>query len=218
MPLNNLKAVRPKYDQRMILVGATGTGKTTLERELLRPLPEVIVIDSKCTYGGKAGEPGYELVHNPRQLKRLRASVTHIQYRPDENHQSVADYDAVYQWIYRRGEIMVGTDEAFLVHHGSYAPDWLRACVTCGRELGIGMITCTQRPRGIDLRLMTEAEIFVAFDLRHRDDRKRMAEMAGDEFMIRPPKHAFWVWKASPAGMVPALARLQLGGRKDAAR
>ncbi len=105
---------------------------------------------------------------------------------------------------------MVATDEAFLVHHGSYAPDWLRACVTCGRELGIGMITGTQRPRGIDLRIITEAEVFLAFELRHRDDRKRMAEFAGEEFMERPPKHAFWVWRAGDRH--PRLARLKLGG------
>lgn len=210
MPLTNLKSLRPKPDQRMILVGATGTGKTTLARQLLRPFPSIIVIDSKCTYGGHSGEPGYHMVSTPRQLRGLRASVNFIQYRPDERHQSVADYDEVYQWCYRRQGIMVYTDEAFLVHHGSYAPDWLRACVTCGRELGIGMITGTQRPRGIDLRLMTEAEIFVAFDLRHRDDRKRMAEMGGDEFMERPPKHAFWVWRAGDQH--PSLARLKLTG------
>lgn len=208
MPLTSLKQIRPRRDQRLILVGATGTGKTTLGRELLRPFPRVLVIDSKCTYGGRDGEPGYEMVSSPGALRRLRSSVDLIQYRPDENHQGVSDYDEVYRWAYRRGDLMVYTDEAFLVHHGSYAPDWLRACVTCGRELGIGMITGTQRPRGIDLRLMTEAEIFCAFDLRHRDDRKRMAEMGGDEFMIRPPKHAFWVWRAGDQH--PHLCRLTL--------
>ena len=140
------------------------------------------------------------MVRNPRELKRLRASVDYIQYRPDEGHQSVSDYDEVYKWCYRRQSIMIYTDEAFLVHHGSYAPDWLRACVTCGRELNIGMITGTQRPRGIDLRLLTEAEIFCAFELRHREDRKRMAEMGGEEFMERPPKHAFWIWAGWGSG------------------
>lgn len=207
-----LQSLRPKPTQRAIVVGATGTGKTTLARRLLQPFSPVIVIDSKCTYGGHEGEPGYEMVRTPKQLRGLRASVDHIQYRPDENHQSVADYDEVYKWCYRRTGIMVYTDEAFLVHHGSYAPDWLRACVTCGRELEIGMITGTQRPRGIDLRLLTEAEIFCSFELRHRDDRKRMAEMGGEEFLLPPPKHAFWIWKAG--GGPPQLARLKLEGEE----
>jgi hypothetical protein len=204
----SVKSLRPKKDQRLLIVGATGTGKTTLARQLLIPFHPLIVIDSKCTYGGKGGEPGFEMVSNPRQLKGLRASVEYIQYRPDEKHQSVFDYDEVYKWCYRRQNIMVYTDEAFLVHHGSYAPDWLRACVTCGRELGIGMIHGTQRPRGIDLRLMTEAEAFISFDLRHKDDRKRMAEMGGEEFLIRPPTHAFWHWRVGMRD--PELARLSL--------
>lgn len=208
MKLTNLKQLRPKPDQRLLIVGATGTGKTTLAKQILLPYKPLIVIDSKCTYGGKGGTPGYEMVTSPAGLKRIRASVTHIQYRPDERHQNASDYDEVYKWCYRRQEIMVYTDEAFLVHHGSYAPDYLRACVTCGRELGIGMVTGTQRPRGIDLRLLTEAEIFISFDLRHRDDRKRMAEMGGEEFMTRPPRHAFWVWRAGDE--TPALARLTL--------
>ena len=207
MPLN-LKQLRPKGDERLVIVGATGTGKTTLARQLLASFPRIIVIDSKCTYGGKGGEPGFEMVSSPRGLKSLRSSVDFIQYRPDENHQTIDDYNEVYKWCYRRQNLMVYTDEAFLVHHGSYAPDWLRACVTCGRELGIGMMTGTQRPRGIDLRLLTEAEVFIAFDLRHRDDRKRMAEMMGDETMERPPQHAFWFWRTGQ--QQTQLARLKM--------
>lgn len=205
-----LDQLRPQPTQRAVIVGATGTGKTTLARALLTSYRPLIVIDPKCTYGGGEGEPGFEMVSSPKSLAKLRASVELIQYRPDELHQSVADYDEVYRWCYRRQQIMVYTDEAFLVHHGSFAPDWLRACVTCGRELGIGMITGTQRPRGIDLRLLTEAEIFLAFELRHREDRKRMAEMGGEEFMRRPPEHAFWVWRAGDR--MPKLARLNLQG------
>src|SRR5437899_958698 len=99
MPMD-LKKLRPKSDQRAMVVGATGTGKTTLARYLLQPYPKVIVIDPKCTYGGREGEPGYQMVSTPRALRGLRASVDLIQYRPDELHQSVSDYDEVYKWCY----------------------------------------------------------------------------------------------------------------------
>lgn len=210
MPLT-LEQLRPAANERAMLVGATGTGKTTLGRQLLAPYPRIIVIDSKCTFGGKRGEPGYRLVSSPSGLKWCGKRTNFIQYRPDEESQGVDDYDAVYKWAYRRTDIMVYTDEAFLVHHGAYAPDYLRNCVTCGRELGIGMITGTQRPRGIDLRIMTEAEVFYSFALRHRDDRKRMAEMMGDEVMEEPEHHAFWYWRAGMKGQAQQ-ARLQLGG------
>jgi hypothetical protein len=210
MPLT-LEQLRPKPNERAILVGATGTGKTTLGRQLLSGYPTILVIDSKCTFGGKRGEPGYRLVSNPSQLRWCSKRHNLVQYRPDEESQGVDDYDAVYKWAYRRNDIMVYTDEAFLVHHGAYAPDYLRNCVTCGRELGIGMITGTQRPRGVDLRIMTEAEVFYSFELRHRDDRKRMAEMMGDEVMESPEHHAFWYWRAGMNG-APMQGRLNLGG------
>jgi hypothetical protein len=211
MPLT-LQQLRPKLNERGMLVGATGTGKTTLARQLLANWGgAILVIDSKCTYGGKRGEPGYKMVSSPGGLRWISGRTKLIQYRPDEENGGVDDYNAVYKWAYRRADILVYTDEAFLVHHGAYAPDWLRNCVTCGRELGIGMITGTQRPRGIDLRIMTEAEVFYSFALRHRDDRKRMAEMMGDEVMEEPGHHAFWFWRAGMAGP-PAQLRLALGG------
>src|SRR5437016_4132456 len=182
MPLT-LKEMRPLPNERAMLVGATGTGKTTLGRQLLAGYQDILVVDSKCTYGGKGGEPGYRMVSTPGGLKWCGKGKRLIQYRPDEESQGVDDYNAVYRWAYRRGNILIYTDEAFLVHHGPYAPDYLRNCVTCGRELGIGMITGTQRPRGIDLRVMTESEVFYAFQLRHRDDRRRIAEMIGEEAM-----------------------------------
>jgi len=55
------------------------------------------------------------------------------------------------------------------------------------------MITCTQRPTGIDLRLLSEAEHYVCFRLRKENDRKRMAEVMGDKVVTHPARgHAFW--------------------------
>lgn len=211
MPPISLKQLRPAYNERAMLVGATGTGKTTLARQLLQVYSAILVIDSKCTYGGKRGEPGYRMVSSPGGLRWITKGVKLIQYRPDEESQGVDDYNAVYRWAYKRGDILVYTDEAFLVHRGSHSPDYLRNCCTCGRELGIGMITGTQRPTGIDLRIMTEAEVFYCFQLRHRDDRKRMAEMMGEEVMTDPEEHAFWFWRAGMKG--PSIqSRLKIGG------
>jgi hypothetical protein len=155
----------------------------------------ILVLDPKCTFGGKNGEDGYKLVRKPSDLKRLGRRDKFIQLRPDERHQTSDDWDEAYWWAYRRGNVMVYTDETFLVMNRSYAPDGLRACVTCGRELGVGMIFGTQRPRGIDLRILTEAEVISMFDLRHKDDRKRMAEMMGEEVLRPLPRHAFWHWR-----------------------
>lgn len=162
-------------------------------------------------YGGKNGEEGYRLIRRPGDLKKMRKLDTRIQFRPDEKHSTVWDYDEVYWWAYRRHDVTVYTDETFAVMNRSYSPNGLRACVTQGRELEICMIFATQRPRGIDLRILTEAENFAMFSLRHKDDRKRMAEFMGEEVMNPLPKFAFWHWRVGVEGP-PVPMRLKLSG------
>lgn len=191
----------PPADQRMMIAGASGTGKTTLAREILRNYPRVLVIDPKCTYGGRKGEPGYTLVRTPRQLRFLNKGHTHIQYRPSEDHQLVSSYSEVYEWAYRMGQsgigYMVYTDEVYLVMNASTSPKWLTACITCGRELGVGMINGSQRPVGVDRRIFTESETFVAFRLMHEDDAKLALKRL--RAFNEPEGHAFWIrhteWK-----------------------
>lgn len=204
--------VCPPHDQRMMIVGASGTGKTTLAREILRPYDAVLVIDPKCTYGGKDGEEGYTLVRTPRQLRSLNKGHTHIQYRPSEDHQSIPSYNEVYEWAFRQGQKghsrMVYTDEVYLIMSGSTSPKWLTACITCGRELGVGMINGSQRPVGVDRRIYTESETIVAFRLRHEDDQKLISKVMGT--YGQPEGHSFWIrrdgWKQ------PRLLTLQLPG------
>ena len=185
----------PPHDQRMMIVGASGTGKTTLAREILRNYGRVLVIDPKCTYGDKKGEPGFTLVRSPRQLRSLNQGHTHIQFRPGEDHQTLVAYNEVYEWAYRQGQrgvgYMVYTDEVYLVMAGSSSPKWLTNCITCGRELGVGMINGSQRPIGVDRRIFTESETFVAFRLMHEDDAKLALKRL--RAFGEPEGHAFWI-------------------------
>ena len=205
--MSDLASLRPKPTERMLIVGATGTGKTTLARELLRGFTRVLVIDPKCTYEPPPEEK-YKLVRNLAGL-RFVGNHRRIHYRPSPGQDTVGHYDAVYRWAYERRDIMVYTDETFAVMHHAQSPDWLRAVVTMGRERGTGCIFATQRPSGIDLRIYTESEHKVCFYLAHTDDRKRMSQEMGKLVMTDPviaaeacaPEgtegqwaHAFWRW------------------------
>lgn len=212
-----IKQMLPRKSERMLIVGTTGCGKTTLARHLLAASTYgcILVIDPKCTYGGPNGEDGYKLIRRPGDLKRMRKLDTRIQFRPDEKHSTVWDYDEVYRWAYRRHDVMVYTDETFAVMHHSYSPEGLRACVTQGRELNVGMIFASQRPSGIDLRILTEAEVFAMFELRHRKDKTRMAEFVGEEVMQPVPRFAFWYYRMGEGKMsAPIVAKLKLGKKE----
>ena len=217
----DLKALAPKPTERMMIVGRTGSGKTTLARFLLAttPYPRILVIDSKCTYGGKSGEPEYEIVRTPRELQRIPKRYDRIQYRPHPVHQHVSDYEAVYEWAYRQGKILVYSDELYLTMAGTHAPDWQRACITCGRELEVGMISATQRPRGIDPRVRTESEVKAQFELEEGDDviafwgRMRGKRMLDAQEAVPMPRHSFY-FRRVDGGLEPRLYRLNLKGTK----
>jgi ABC-type dipeptide/oligopeptide/nickel transport system ATPase component len=205
----------------MAILGASGSGKTTLAKALLQSIkaPIILVIDPKCTYGGIGGETGYEMIRKPKHLWRLGKKHTRIQYRPSIEHQNVEGYDEVYEWAYRTSQklhdkgqkqtVLVYTDETFQTMRGTKAPDWQRNAITCGRELGMGMIFASQRPRGIDPRVLTECESMACFHLRKHEDRKAVADAMGDEVMTVPPKFAFW-WVRDGI-YKPRLARLEIG-------
>jgi energy-coupling factor transporter ATP-binding protein EcfA2 len=219
-----LKDICPKMTERMLLVGATGTGKTTLARKLIQSIiadnkkHPVIIIDPKCTYDPE--DDRFKLIHSPLSLK-WSGRNQFIHYRPSPECQDVKSYDAVYKWIFARKEILVYTDETYMTMRGQRSPQWQTACVTCGRELGIGMLFATQRPSGIDLRIYTESEHKVCFYLAHDEDRKRMAQEMGKTVMIdpvevaerdgQPHPHAFWRWDSR--GRHTRLAELNLGGK-----
>lgn len=197
-----LDDIRPKPSERMLLVGATGTGKTTLARAILRAYPRVLVIDPKCTYDPK--DETYRMVRSISGL-RLYGGTPRLHYRPRPGDDNFQTFDAVYRWAYGQRDIMVYTDETFATMRHTQSPDWQRAIVTMGRELGIGAIFATQRPSGIDLRIYTESEHKICFYLANVDDRKRMAEEMGKVVLIDPQqaareasgedhKYAFWRW------------------------
>lgn len=183
----------------MIIVGKTGTGKSTFGRALLPAYEHVVAIDPIGTLGAdlKGGcLEGYKLVTSPDDLARAGRFHKLIQYRPHPKFHDWQSYDLVFHWCFERKNHVIYTDEAYRVMRGRNMTEWHNACVTAGRGRGIGMITLTQRPTGIDLRLITEAEHAVCFRLLKVDDRKRMAETMGDIVVTHPARgHEFWYMK-----------------------
>lgn len=198
--------VTPGRTSRAIAVGATGTGKSTLEKGVLRAMPYVLAIDPKPSLGMPGHLPGFTLCRTPMELRdQARRGVRHLQYRPEIAFQNDEDYDRVFLWAFRCGNRYIGIDEAYLVHTRTAGPG-LMACVTSGREKGIGMFVCTQRPCGIDPRLISEAEFGYVFQLRKPEDRERMAECLGQPAVEEPATgHKFWYCAPGHEAVLTAL-------------
>lgn len=190
--------IAPGPRQRGLLVGQTGCGKTTLAKWLIRCYPYCLALDPKITLGATEANPqghlaGFELARSPEELEALSASYDRLQYRPDPEWNVYEHWDRIYRWAFERRNHMLYTDEVNLVCKGYIPTDGMRACVTSGRERGIGMLHATQRPANIPGILLSESEHFYVFRLEKADDRRRMGEMMPEDVVTHPATgHGFW--------------------------
>lgn len=211
--------ITPAPSERLLIVGASGSGKTTLARAMLPAFEHIIAIDPLGMLGsdGKPGNhlEGFKLVRSPEEVmkygnqKTLSGKMKHpwIQYRPGPQYDHWTHYDRVFEYVLLRGNTLLYNDEAYRVMRGRIAPTYLMACMTGGRQKGVGMISCTQRPTGIDLRLISESEHLACFRLRYSADRKRMAEQM-DEIVFSRPARDFGFWYMRDGDDKPRFLRL----------
>lgn len=198
-PRYDLAQIAPGARNRALMVGQTGCGKTTLARWLIRRYTYCLALDPKITLGasdsdGEGHLAGFALARSPAELEELAGSENWLQYRPDPEYQSLDYWDSIYRWVFDRRNTYVYTDETNLVCAGHIPTDGMRACVTSGRERGIGMLHATQRPAGVPQILLSESESFYVFRLEKLSDRKRMAEMMPEQCVLAhiARGHDFW--------------------------
>ncbi len=204
--------VTPLVNSRSIAVGCSGSGKSTLAKAIIRRFPYVVAIDPKPSLGLQSSTgylEGFALCRSPGELQGAALRAHWLQYRPDPEWQNDETYDRVYMWLFRCGNRYIYTDESYLVQTGRFAGPGLMACITSGRERGIGMLSATQRPTHIDQRLISESEFSYTFQLRKPEDRQRMSDCSGHpELKEMAEGHSFWF--VAP-GQAPV--RQILGGR-----
>jgi hypothetical protein len=170
------------------MVGKTGTGKTTLARNLLDAYTYVCVHDAK----GMLAWPGYRLYRTVAEV--VRAREPRIIYRPTAYElRDPKAQQTFFHFIYLRRNTLLYVDEAYGVTSGNQLPPAYHACVTRGRERGIGVWTATQRPARIPLVILSEAEHCYLFRLRLERDRRRIEEEWGipNAQQGRLEEHAF---------------------------
>lgn len=175
-------------NERVFLVGKTGSGKTFWAMVMLATVPRLVVVDIK----GSDTISEYPWREPSHDTMRLLESGRPVRVRVREKETALAYMAAAYN----AGGCIVYVDEVMmLVAKGGRPPVELENIWTRGRELGVGGWAATQRPVYMPLWLVSESEWTVCFRLKMADDRKRMAEDAmGPEVMneITDP-HGFFV-------------------------
>lgn len=177
----------PGTDERTVIIGATGSGKTQFGVFLLSTrdfhLRRWFILDFKgeklfprlnmtpWDFGDKfPEEPGLYWVRVlPGDEEKISQLCLDIY-----NHENCGLY----------------------IDEGMQLPKddrWFKALLTQGRSKNIEVIVLTQRPARVDLSIFSEASYFCCFFLNVKDDKKRVSEFMGDTEFTRLPKyHSLW--------------------------
>lgn len=199
--------------EHVLVAGRTGSGKTYLARKYLAWFPaRVVALDTKGTLQWtEVPQQDLQLVRTLEQLKRARAR--RVIYRPNWDEMTPEGYDEFFWWCYAHGgPLVVWVDEAMSVCPSPFQmPEYYRAILTRGRELGVSAWSLTQRPTGIPQVILSESTHFFVFDLRLKQDREKLVFVTGAEELYElPGKYRFWYYHVEDDRAI--LAQLREGG------
>lgn len=167
----------PKIDQRVTIVGRTGSGKTVFGAWLLSVAPfhriPYVVVDYK----------GDELLNSIERIQEIdlgevprKAGLYIVRPRIDEG-------EAMETWLWKvweRERIGLYFDEAYMLPNSGYTQKRgaLAAIMTQGRSKRIPAISLVQRPSQINLFTFSEADYYAVFHLNRWDDKKTVEKFA----------------------------------------
>lgn len=163
-----------KSNSRTVLVGKTGSGKTTLAEKLLSAWRYVIVLDVNGTVNFK----GYKIVTSLEDL--FDCEFAKVIYRPNIYELNFDTYDDFFAFIYDRKNTAVYVDEVFGVCGSSQSiPFYYRAILTRGRGRNIACLSSTQTPVNVPHFILSQAENYFVFTLKMPQDREKIERITG---------------------------------------
>lgn len=157
----------PNDQQRLVILGATGSGKTNdamwhLSQRNFDVKPWVV-------YNFKNDEliDGIEQAYhiNPTSPVPNKPGIYVVHPYPGQE----TEVDNQMMQIWEQENVGVYVDEGFMIPRNSRG---FRSILTQGRSKHIPMITCSQRPAWMDRFVFTEAEFIQMFRLQDMDDIK----------------------------------------------
>lgn len=155
-----------KSNERVMLVGRTGSGKTFLAERLTAPLRRLVIVDP----GGVLEKRFQPHIAWEKGIKELEEGLAARIYLSLDN---PYEYESYFAHIYERvPNVTVYIDELYGVALPTRPSQGLWALYTRGRGRGIGVWASTQRPRFVPRFTLSESEWFFVFRLTVADDRK----------------------------------------------
>jgi len=168
--------VRPGDDQRLVIVGRTGSGKTQagawqLAMRDFHAMPWLILDYKRDALLNSIGAQELPLGKIP---KKPGLYITHP--LPTEGEQVE---DLLWK-VWQNENIGLFVDEGYMLGNSAA----FRALLTQGRSKKIPMIILSQRPAWLTQFVFSEADYYQVFHLNNREDRKKLENYMGETFKL----------------------------------
>lgn len=188
-----------RYEDRIFVVGDTGSGKSELAKQLFLATPlmtpsgkrarRIIIDPADSSLTATAADITF---NDPKRVPDC-ATARFVPKDPDDKEA----YNTLYRWVFDRFPAYVWLDEANIAAPVNGYPKWANTYVVQGRKRGLGHLACDTRPRGVCKNFIAQAQHVFIFALATTDDRKYLAENIGvsfsqlEELMQALPEYGF---------------------------
>lgn len=192
-----------RLNERVTIIGPTGSGKSVLALSYVRRAASGIVLDVKH----EIALPGWAVTTDPQELW----TAPRLIWRPAGTMDPVVAGGLAGAAALARGETVLYLDEAALVAPGQRIHDHLRAAIMTGRSRGVAVWAATQRPVLVSNLFFSEAQAFFAAPLTLASDRQKVAGWVPDYDTWAQqdwPPYTFAFWRPEVKGIVPIRMRL----------
>lgn len=218
----------PGYQERVMFLGANGSGKSVLASKMMSEYPRVVVLDVKGDFEIPWRKGTYHVTDKPNGIIWQPLPHNRIIYRPRREYRE-PEWMAwflgeQFERAKREGKkrpFIVYIDECLYVANQGCKAALADLAVT-GRSMGLGFWYTSQRPRNIPVELRSEAWRTYLFYLDNKGDRKEVVDNSGGsisehDMLQSAADYSFWEIRRGKGGskrvrhLPPVNPRISLG-------
>jgi len=205
-------------NEHVFVAGMTQTGKTYLTKQYLANNPKpVFALGSKGVFNWNVvDQKQKKVIKHLHELKYIDIEETpYVVYIPVFEELNIDYYNEFFKSCYRLGNCTVIVDEVMQICRSPLIlPEYYKAILTRGMELGVGVWSLSQRPAMIPVSIITESTHMFVFRLNNKHDRRRLVDNTSyEEFLKIPPNYYFWYFNTK-TGEKPVMGKLIERGKK----